>query len=110
LVPLPPAMQKTMHVEKLFENTSQRIFYSVVARSGTEFHARVPRSGGACSVAVTFGRPVRRRPPARSLLASVLPSDRRASTSGGVICHFARVAGSRYESAGQIVIARTWMG
>jgi hypothetical protein len=57
-VPLAPSIQKMLHVIKMFENTSQRVFYSFDrGRNSQQFSERVPRPGGTCTMSVTFVPP-----------------------------------------------------
>jgi hypothetical protein len=57
VVPMVERMQKMWHVDQMFENTSNRVFYSVGGGRSKDFRVRVPRAGGACNATVTFGPP-----------------------------------------------------
>jgi len=59
IAPMPDRVQKTMHVDQMFENTDKRVLYSSSGYGGRKnFNASVPRSGGSCAVTVTFKPPI----------------------------------------------------
>ena len=56
--PINASTQKMLHVDKMFENTNQRIFFSVGGGRSKDFRINVSRPGGACSATVTFSPPI----------------------------------------------------
>ncbi len=76
LKPMPEAMQKTMKIDTMIENTSSRVFYSTVSgKNGQsrQYSVSVPGRNGSCNSRVAFRAGVADQT-ARTIALSVGPA------------------------------------